>query len=417
MVMQSVGVWSPLAVVPLESHRLPTHEALLNMKAACPSILLLLAPVGLLLCVRFHGRRRTVSVRRALLNLAPLLGLLALIVAVQVHGGPSSPLAAALCLPICFAVPSLGPRGVLAVSLCAAGALLAIDSLSGDPPRIDWMPELSFLVCVGTLACLQAWERLDSRRRVEALSSEFQEQTRRLRKELEEARRLAAAGSNVPEVLHRLKNGVHALRGFADVLESRLDGLELAREPLSGLRLAIDQLARHAEEGLDAPLQGANSAPVGEVLSPRRIRKVIDSVVAEVSLSYPRIRWITICAQDLPPVKIPALVLRDTITNLARNAVESMGNDGAVAIRARKGRRNEVQISVQDEGGGIAEDALLNLYRPGFTTKADGSGFGLYLSRRLLQRHGGRLVRLPPEGDGEVFQITLNPALNRSAKR
>ena len=92
-----------------------------------------------------------------------------------------------------------------------------------------------------------------------------------------------------------------------------------------------------------------------------------------------------------PPITLRADAdqLEQALINLVRNAVDaSMENGGAVTL-AWSGRRDQVEIVVEDEGPGLADTS--NLFVPFYTTKPGGSGIGLVLSRQIAEGHGGAL--------------------------
>ena len=78
----------------------------------------------------------------------------------------------------------------------------------------------------------------------------------------------------------------------------------------------------------------------------------------------------------------------------------------AIDVETRAGR---CRVEVADEGDGLAPDALSRLFTPGFTTKSGGSGFGLFLARRIVEDHGGSLslVSRPEKGAIAVLELPL----------
>ena len=87
------------------------------------------------------------------------------------------------------------------------------------------------------------------------------------------------------------------------------------------------------------------------------------------------------------------------------NAVEAMGQGGTleVATRACDGG---VEVTVSDSGPGIAAGDRARLFEPFFTSKSGGTGLGLYLSRQIVEAHGGRL-ELVPVPAGAKLRVSL----------
>lgn len=91
-------------------------------------------------------------------------------------------------------------------------------------------------------------------------------------------------------------------------------------------------------------------------------------------------------------------LVEQVLINLVLNALHALdGSSGAIALRARPDRRGIPYIEVEDNGPGIAPDVQDQIFVPFFTTKADGSGIGLSLSRQIMRVHGGSIsVRSMP---------------------
>jgi PAS domain S-box-containing protein len=108
--------------------------------------------------------------------------------------------------------------------------------------------------------------------------------------------------------------------------------------------------------------------------------------------------------------------LRQLLSNLLVNAVDAMADGGSLQVRAATGRdwsdgREGVRITVADNGTGIPRENLRRIFEPFFTTKKDtGTGLGLWVSRGIVQKHGGSIrVRSRADGGstGTVFSIFL----------
>jgi PAS domain S-box-containing protein len=114
--------------------------------------------------------------------------------------------------------------------------------------------------------------------------------------------------------------------------------------------------------------------------------------------------------EDLPPVWAHDIQLEQVLLNLVRNAMEAIleGDPDQRIVRIRTALEGErLAIAVQDSGPGIDETILQRLFEPFVTTKKQGMGLGLSISRGIIEAHGGRL-RLDANADnGTTFQILL----------
>jgi two-component system sensor kinase FixL len=101
--------------------------------------------------------------------------------------------------------------------------------------------------------------------------------------------------------------------------------------------------------------------------------------------------------------------IQQVLLNLIRNAIEAMEGcerrDLTIATAALPG--NMIEISVADTGAGIAPEIAAQLFQPFVTSKPQGMGVGLSISRTIIEAHGGKLSPRPNPGGGTVFSFTL----------
>jgi signal transduction histidine kinase len=116
-------------------------------------------------------------------------------------------------------------------------------------------------------------------------------------------------------------------------------------------------------------------------------------------------------AADVLPVLGDRVQLQQVILNLVMNGVEAMA---AVADRrrellicSRQHESDQVLVAVQDSGVGIDRQNLEKVFNAFYTTRAQGMGMGLAISRSIIENHGGRLWAVPNDGPGATFQFTL----------
>jgi signal transduction histidine kinase len=77
-------------------------------------------------------------------------------------------------------------------------------------------------------------------------------------------------------------------------------------------------------------------------------------------------------------------------------------------VYSRQQGSDQVLIAVQDSGVGIDRENLKKIFDPFYTTKSQGMGIGLAISRSIVENHGGRLWAVPNEGPGTTFQFTVS---------
>jgi signal transduction histidine kinase len=98
--------------------------------------------------------------------------------------------------------------------------------------------------------------------------------------------------------------------------------------------------------------------------------------------------------------------LRQMIVNILHNSIEAMPDGGRIAVATSVAGRM-VAISVEDTGRGIPERHQARVFSPFFTTKAEGSGLGLVLAKRIVTGHGGKISLRSREGVGTCIMIEL----------
>ena len=118
----------------------------------------------------------------------------------------------------------------------------------------------------------------------------------------------------------------------------------------------------------------------------------------------------------LPRVLGDRVHLTQVLLNLLLNSMQAIqfcSQDARnIVIEARTNTKDEVEIAVKDSGPGIPADVLEHLFKPFFTTKAEGSGIGLTLSRTIVEAHGGQLWFEESQQGSATFRFTLRQAPN-----
>ena len=118
-------------------------------------------------------------------------------------------------------------------------------------------------------------------------------------------------------------------------------------------------------------------------------------------------------AADLPKITADRVQLQQVLMNLMLNAIEAMRETGGVVtVKSQLDQDGQVMISVSDTGVGLPADKADEIFNAFFTTKPQGSGMGLAISRSIVESHGGRLWATANDGRGATFHFNLPIAAN-----
>jgi signal transduction histidine kinase len=119
-------------------------------------------------------------------------------------------------------------------------------------------------------------------------------------------------------------------------------------------------------------------------------------------------------ASELPPVSADVIQIEQVVLNLVHNAIEAIDAAGTsqreVTIQTTCGSSNSVDVTVCDTGPGLPEDGADSIFEAFFTTKPDGMGMGLCISRSIIDTYGEQLCAASNPGGGATFHFSL-PAL------
>jgi signal transduction histidine kinase len=116
-------------------------------------------------------------------------------------------------------------------------------------------------------------------------------------------------------------------------------------------------------------------------------------------------------APDLPAAMGDRVQLQQVLVSLVVNGLEATGAaPGVLRIESARGTEGELLVTVSDEGVGLPAGAADRIFDAFFTTKPQGTGMGLAISRSIIERHGGRLWATPAQPRGTSFHVSLPAA-------
>ncbi len=247
---------------------------------------------------------------------------------------------------------------------------------------------------------------LESEQALEDARDLVQEQ----RDQLAHASRMATMGEMAAGFAHEVNQPLTAITNYARVALRMLRTDEPDPELLSQTLEKIEAQSHRASEVVRRIRGFVRKPAVGkEVLSVEGLLEET-RLFAEVDARNNDGGVEVALADTIPDVMADPIQVQQVALNLIRNALESTrsaGSDQPVLVTARMLDDQTVRIEVRDHGEGLPEDAEQKLFLPFFTTKNEGMGIGLALSRSLIQAQGGEIGFERPDGPGAVFYFTL----------
>jgi signal transduction histidine kinase len=239
-------------------------------------------------------------------------------------------------------------------------------------------------------------------------AEEERERLRQLETDLAHINRVNMMGELVAALAHEIKQPIAAAVANAGACLGFLEGerpdIVEAREAASG----TIGCARRAAEIIDHVRSLFNkSFPQHEPVD-------VNELVREVGLLLNndiRRNSVTVhldLAENLPKVAGDRVQLEQVLMNLMLNAIEAMRDaNGDLTITSKPTDDGHLLIAVSDTGVGIPTDKVDRIFDTFFTTKPQGTGMGLAISRSIVESHGGRLWAVSNSGRGSTFRFTL----------
>jgi two-component system sensor kinase FixL len=243
-----------------------------------------------------------------------------------------------------------------------------------------------------------------------------EDEARRRRQELAHAQRLSTTGELAASLAHEINQPLLAIMSNAQAADRLLGG---PVPDLAEARAALDDIAADANRAAEViralrGMVGKDAAPHGDLDVNELVARVARLVRHEVER-----REITLrvdLGSDVPAVRGDAVQLQQVVLNLLLNASDAIAGEGTAArdIRLATWRTaaGDARIDVVDTGPGVPEDQLERMFSPFVTSKPDGLGLGLSISRSIVEAHGGRIGAASNAGRG----LTVSVVLPRAAR-
>jgi PAS domain S-box-containing protein len=235
---------------------------------------------------------------------------------------------------------------------------------------------------------------------------------RRAQTELATIGQRTMLGELAAAIAHEVSQPVTGININCDALLSmlRADAPDLDR-----VRAATQRASRDARRAADifARIRELFSRSNDAALAPLDFNEAIQEVLI-LRRNEIRKAGVTLrmeLSDDLPRPVGSRVQLQQVIVNLMTNAIQAMnevaGGPRELLIRTERAAGGEVQATFRDTGIGVEPSKTEQMFGAFYTTKSDGMGMGLWISRSIVEKHGGRLWAAPNEGPGLTIALTL----------
>ena len=243
---------------------------------------------------------------------------------------------------------------------------------------------------------------------------EDRKRAEQLQSEMAHTNRVSMMGELAASIAHELKQPITATITNG---ETSLRWLKRQQPDLDEVRDATERIVQdgnRAAEIIDRLRSLYKKSP------PKREPVEVNAIVREMVVllrgeaSRLGVSVRTDLEENLPKIVADRVQLQQVLMNLMLNAIEAMKETGGVlTVKSQLDHEGRVQLSVSDTGVGLPEKAG-EIFNAFVTTKEQGSGMGLAISRSIVESHGGRLWATSNEGRGATFQFTLPSAAERA---
>lgn len=253
--------------------------------------------------------------------------------------------------------------------------------------------------------------------RLQASQEDLEERVQQRTRQLIRAGRLADLGTIAAGIAHEINNPLASIASCAEGLQARIKDDDLAPDVQEEYLEIIAKEAYRARDIAARLLDFARHEP-GELQSidlAKGIREI--EILLKHELDGLGMVLVTDIEADLPAVLSNEREWKQVLLNLLKNSIESSAPETEIRVVCRR-RGDRVEVSIEDQAGGISESDLEKVFDPFFTTKGPGkgTGMGLAIVHSIVERHRGT-IEVSNGAEGACFTISYPTSVEGSPSR
>jgi signal transduction histidine kinase len=287
-------------------------------------------------------------------------------------------------LPLLLGVLWFGLKGVIVTWLCVSAAYLPLFFGVWTTTFSEVMDRVLHLVFTGVFT---------------AVAYILAERARRNREQAEQGRYLAVIGQVATVIVHDLKNPLISILGFARRIREGKGDLALAARTIEDSAQTMEKIVNSVLD-FAKPLQ-LDFTDIDLRDSVRRASEFCQTKADARSVSL---------TTNLPSTKITTAIdcshIERALINLIDNAIEASPRGALVTITVITDK-DGIVITINDQGSGMNREILANLFMPFYTTKAEGTGLGMPITKKIIEAHAGTLAITSTSGSGTEVEVRL----------
>jgi signal transduction histidine kinase len=292
-----------------------------------------------------------------------------------------------------------GVQSLLAVPVIFQEEVLAVLAVYTEDQRRFRESEVRLLQLIANQGAIA----IENARRMDRLQM--------LEENLRQAERFSLLGTLAAEIAHEIRNPITIINLLMHSIRENPDQTDQTRHDLAIVTEKLDRINQIVEQTLNL----ARSSETRRVDT--QINQLIEELLLFLSHKLGKAHITVERSLDpkLPPIPVDPGQIQQVLLNLMVNALEAMKPGGTLRVRTRLARDRSigpcVRCQVEDDGVGIHEADVDSIFKAFYTTRPEGTGLGLFISNKLVRRHGGfiRVKSTPGKGSTFIVTLPLNP--------